>query len=117
MSQTIAWYTQLLGPPGKNGSQDWTGFSNSQFDQLVTTASKQLNPNTAAGYYDQADTRLWDEMVSLPLFAEPTALVWSRTIGGVNAMPLSTSLLWYAQLWAVRTPQSTSNTTPSLPGQ
>jgi peptide/nickel transport system substrate-binding protein len=117
MSQTIAWYTQLLGPAGKNGSQDWTGFSNSQFDQLVTTASKQLNPNTAAGYYDQADTQLWDEMVSLPLFAEPTALVWSRTIGGVNAMPQSTSLLWYAQLWAVRTPQSTSNTTPSLPGQ
>ena len=117
MSQTMAWYTQLLGPAGKNGSQDWTGFSNSQFDQLVTTASKQLNPNTAAGYYSQADTQLWDEMVSLPLFAEPTVLVWSRTIGGVNAMPRSTSLLWYAQLWAVRTPESTSNTTPSLPGQ
>ena len=28
---------------------------------------------------------LWDDMVSLPLFAEPTVLVWSRTIGGVNA--------------------------------
>jgi peptide/nickel transport system substrate-binding protein len=117
MSQTMAWYTQLLGPAGKNGSQDWTNFSNSQFDQLVTTASKQLNPNTAAGFYNQADTQLWDEMVALPLFAEPTVLVWSRTIGGVNAMPRSTSLLWYAQLWAVRTPESTNNTTPSLPGQ
>ena len=56
-------------------------------------------------------------MVSLPLFAEPTVLVWSRTIGGVNAMPRSTSLLWFAQLWAVRTPESTNDTTPSLPGQ
>ena len=28
---------------------------------------------------------LWDDMVSLPLFAEPTVLVWSRTIGGVHA--------------------------------
>ena len=27
------------------------------------------------------------------------------------------SLLWYAQLWAVGRPESTSNTTPSLPGQ
>ncbi len=60
---------------------------------------------------------LWDDMVSLPLYAEPTVLVWSRTIGGVNALPRSTSLLWYAQLWAVRAPESTSNTTPSLPGQ
>ena len=83
----------------------------------MTTASQQLNPNTAMTYYTQADTQLWDDMVSLPLFAEPTVLVWSRTIGGVNAMPRSTSLLWFAQLWAVRVPESTSNTTPSLPGQ
>jgi len=117
MSQTMAWYTMLLGAPGKNGSQNWTNFSNSQFDTTVTTASQQLNPNTAMTYYDQADTQLWDDMVSLPLFAEPTVLVWSRTIGGVNAMPRSTSLLWAAQLWAVRVPQSTNNTTPSLPGQ
>jgi peptide/nickel transport system substrate-binding protein len=116
MSQTVSWYTTLLGPAGKNGSQNWTDFSNSQFDQLVETASQQLNPNTAAGYYNRADTLLWDEMVSLPLFVEPTVLVWSRTIGGVMAMPRSTSLLWFAQYWAVRSPQSTSNTTPSLPG-
>ncbi len=117
MSQALSWYTTSLGPAGKNGSEDWTGYSSSQFDQLVNTASQQLNPNTAAGYYTQADTQLWDEMVSLPLFAEPAVLVWSRTIGGVMAMPRSTSLLWFAQLWAVRAPESTSNTTPSLPGQ
>jgi peptide/nickel transport system substrate-binding protein len=117
MSQTLAWYTMLLGPPGKNGSEDWTNYSNNQFDQTVQTASQQLNPDAAAGYYTQADTQLWDEMVSLPLYAEPAALAWSRTIGGVQAMPRSTSLLWYAQLWAVRQPESTRNTTPSLPGQ
>jgi len=117
MSQTASWYTTLLGPAGKNGSQDWTGYSNSKFDRLVETASQQLNPDTAAGYYTQADTQLWDEMVSLPLFAEPAALAWNRTIGGVTPMPRSDALLWYAQLWAVRAPESTSNTTPSLPGQ
>jgi ABC-type transport system substrate-binding protein len=117
LSQTLAWYTQLLGLPGKNGSADWTDYVNSQFDQLVQTASQQLNPNTAAGYYQQADTQLWDQMVSLPLFAEPAALAWSRTIGGVTPTPRSTALLWFAQLWAVRVPESTKSTTPSLPGQ
>jgi ABC-type transport system substrate-binding protein len=117
LSQTLSWYTTLLGPVGKNGSQNWTNYSNSRFDQLVATASRQLNPNTAAGYYGQADTQLWDDMVSLPLFAEPTALAWSRTIGGVTPTPRSDSLLWFAQLWAVRVPESTSNTTPTLPGQ
>ncbi len=117
LSQTLAWYTSLLGPPGKNGSENWTGYDNTQFEQLVETAAQQLNPDTAAGYYAQADTQLWDQMVALPLFAEPAALAWNRTIGGVTQEPRGTSLLWYAQLWAVRQPQSTSNTTPPLPGQ
>ena len=80
-------------------------------------ASRQLNPDTADTIYQEADTQLWDEMVSLPLYPEPSALVWSRTIGGVTPTPLGTSVLWYAQQWAVRQPESTSNTTPSLPGQ
>ncbi len=117
LSQTLAWYTMLLGPPGRNGSQNWTGYDDERFDRTVTAASQELNPNTAAVTYQQADTQLWDEMVSLPLYAEPTALVWSRRIGGVTPTPRSDSLLWYAQLWAVRVPESTSNTTPSLPGQ
>jgi len=84
---------------------------------LVETASQQLNPDKAAGYYSQADTQLWDDVVSLPLFAEPTALAWSRTIGGVTPTPRSDSLLWFAQYWAVRVPETTNNTTPTLPGQ
>ena len=117
LSQTQAWYTSSLGPAGKYGSENWTGYADDQFDHLVQTATQQLNPDTAAGYYGQADTQLWDDMVSLPLYAEPTAIAWSRTIGGVTPTPRSDSLLWYAQLWAVRKAESTSNTTPSLPGQ
>ena len=49
MSQTIALYTQLLGPPGKNGSQNWTGYSNSQFDALVTKASTAAQPEHGSG--------------------------------------------------------------------
>lgn len=117
LNQTLAWYTMLLGPPGRNGSEDWTGYSSPKFDQTVTTASQQLNSDAAATAYAQADTQLWDEMVSLPLYPEPSALVWSRKIGGVTPTPRSNSLLWYAQFWAVSAPESTSNTTPSLPGQ
>ena len=117
MSQILAWYTSLLGPAGKNGSQNWTGYSNSQFDAIVKKASQQFNANTEAGYFNQADVQLWQDMVSLPLYAEPTALAWSDKIGGVTAAPRSNDLLWYAQFWAVRVPESTSDTTPSLPGQ
>ncbi len=35
LAQTLAWYTTLLGAPGKNGSQDWTVYDNTQFEQQV----------------------------------------------------------------------------------
>ena len=117
LSQTLAWYTMLLGAPGKNGSQDWTAYNNAQFSQLVDTASQQLNADTAAAVYEQADTQLWDQMVALPLYAEPAALAWSRSVGGVEHEPRSTSLLWFARYWAVRQAESTKNATPTLPGQ
>jgi ABC-type transport system substrate-binding protein len=117
LAQTLAWYTTLLGAPGKNGSEDWTGYDNTQFEQLVSMASQQLNADTAAGIYQQADTQLWDQMVSLPLYAEPAALAWSRSVGGVVQESRSTSLLWFARYWAVRKAESTKNATPTLPGQ
>ena len=100
-----------------NGSEDWSTFDDPTFNQLLTTASQQLSPTAAAVDYATADKDLWDQMVALPLFTEPSTLAWSRTIGGVTPTPVSDSLLWYAQFWAVRVPESTSSTTPALPGQ
>jgi ABC-type transport system substrate-binding protein len=115
LSEAMAWYTMLLGPAGQNGSQDWTGYDDPTFDQLVTTASQQLSPTVAATDYAAADQQLWSEIVSLPLFTEPSALAYSRTIGNVTATPTSDSFLWYAQFWDKKVPEPTNNTTPSLP--
>jgi ABC-type transport system substrate-binding protein len=116
LSQTAAWYSDLLGPPGQDGSQDWSNYDNAAFESLMTKASEQLNPNKASPAYAAADAQLWQDLVSLPLFTEPTAMVWSRKVGQVDPTPTSNSLLWYAQYWDVRVPESTTNTTPALPG-
>jgi peptide/nickel transport system substrate-binding protein len=116
LSETVAWYSDLLGSPGQNGSQNWTNYDNGTFANLVTQASQQLNKNDATTDYQAADVQLWDDVVALPLFTEPTALISSRKVGYVTATPTSNSLLWYAQYWAVRVPEATNNTTPSLPG-
>jgi peptide/nickel transport system substrate-binding protein len=116
LSEAVAWYSDLLGPPGQNGSQNWTNYDSTIFEGLITKASQQLNPNMAATDYTAADLQLWEDMVALPLFTEPTAMAWSRKVGQVTPTPTSNSLLWYAQYWAIRVPQSTSNTSPALPG-
>jgi ABC-type transport system substrate-binding protein len=117
LSQALAWYTLLLGDPGQDGSQDWSNYDDSTFNQQVTTASQQLNPNTAATDYGTADDQLWTDMVALPLFAEPVAFVWSRAVSGITPTPASDSLLWYAQNWAIRVPETTGSTTPTIPNQ
>jgi peptide/nickel transport system substrate-binding protein len=117
LSQSVAWYSDLLGPPGQDGSQDWSNYDNSTFESLITKASQQLEPmsDKAATDYVAADLQLWEDVVALPLFTEPSALVWSRKLSGVQPTPTSNSLLWYAQYWAVRVPEATNNTTPPLP--
>jgi ABC-type transport system substrate-binding protein len=115
LSQTLAWYSNLLGPAGQDGSQTWTGYDNRAFNNLITKASRQLSSPAAGIDYAAADLQLWDDVVTVPLFTEPSALVWSRKVAGVQAVPAGDSLLWYAQDWAVRVRESTTNTTPALP--
>jgi peptide/nickel transport system substrate-binding protein len=115
LSQTLAWYSPLLGPPGQNGSKDWTGYDNPSFNGLITAASQQLSVSAAATDYQQADLQLWSDLVALPLFNEPGTLIWNRDIAEVTTTPTNDNLLWYAQYWAVKVPQSTSDTTPPLP--
>lgn len=115
LSQSVAWYSDLLGPPGQDGSQDWSNYDNSMFQSLITKSSQELDPTRAATDYVAADLQLWEDVVALPLFTEPSALIWSRKLSGVEPTPTSNSLLWYAQYWAVRVPEATNNTTPPLP--
>jgi peptide/nickel transport system substrate-binding protein len=105
-SQAIAWYTPLLGAPGVGGSQDWTGFDDPAVNALLERASEQLNPVDAAPIYSEADSALWQQMVALPLFTQPSVLAWSGLTAGVTANPNGPSLLWETQNWAMRVPPS-----------
>jgi peptide/nickel transport system substrate-binding protein len=116
LSESMAWYSDLLGTPGQDGSQNWTNYDNHTFASLVTQGSQQLNWPPTTPDYQAADVQLWDDVVALPLFTEPSVLISSRKISNVTATPTNNSLLWYAQYWAIRVPESTSNTTPPLPG-
>ena len=103
-SQAVAWYTPLLGAPGAGGSQDWSNFDNTAVNALLEKASQELNPVDAAPIYTQVDAALWQQMVALPLFAEPSLLAWSGLTSGVSPNANGPSLLWQTQNWALRVP-------------
>lgn len=115
-SEAEAWYTPLFGPAGKDGSMDWTNYDSATFNRLISKAAGEMNPVTAAPMYQAADNHLWTSMVALPLFALPSATVWSQRVAGVSSMPKGLSSLLDAVNWAVRVPMAPSETTSTLGG-
>jgi peptide/nickel transport system substrate-binding protein len=82
-------------------SQDWSGFDDPKIDSLFSQAVQELAPPTANGIYHQIDQALWTAMPTLPLFAEPTVLVWSSSLAGVIDDPGELGPLWNVRLWAL----------------
>jgi len=114
-SEAIAWYTELLGTPGQGGSEDWSHYENVTLDTVLTEAAQDLSPVTAGPLYAKADAMLWQQMVALPLFTEPTVLAWSALTSGIGPNPTGPSLLWYPQTWAFKVPPDSPNTVPTSP--
>ena len=117
LSESVAWYSNLLGSAGPERLAELDELR----QQHVRQPGHQGLPAAEHGHRRQPTTRrptcsCGTTCVALPLFTEPTALISSRKIANVTPTPTSNSLLWYAQYWAVRVPESTNNTTPSLPG-
>lgn len=112
-STAIAWYTTLLGQPGVGGSQNWSNFDNPTLDATLLQASTELNPVDAAPLYTKADTMLWDQMVALPLFAEPAAMAWSSYTAGIGLNPNGPGLFWSTESWGLRVPATSPDTAPA----
>ena len=104
LSPTQGWYTQGLGPAGRNGSADWSGFDDPQVDQLFAEAEAELNPVNAAPIYGQIDDQLWDQMVGLPIVEEPVLTAHGVQISGVSANSSINGLLWNVSTWKVLVP-------------
>ena len=82
-------------------SEDWTGFDDPKIDTLFSQAVQELAPPSAHVIYQQIDQALWSAMPTLPLFAEPTVLVWSSSLTGVIDDPGGLGPLWNVRLWAL----------------
>jgi peptide/nickel transport system substrate-binding protein len=81
-------------------SRDFSGFEDPKVDTLFAQAVQQLAPPQAAALYQQIDQLLWSEMPTLPLFAEPTLLVWSASVSGVSDDPGGLGPFWSVRQWA-----------------
>ncbi len=99
LTTTAAWYSDGQGAVGSDGTEDWSNFDDLQVDQLFASAAQDLNPVTGGAVYAQIDDQLWDQMVGLPLFAEPGFEANGVQLANVEYNPSVDGILWNVALW------------------
>lgn len=82
--------------------QNWDHYANPQLDSILNQAASTLDPAKAASLYNQADSILWKDMVTLPLFQQPQLYTWNSNYGNVLPNPSNSGLTWNAQTWGLK---------------
>ena len=93
------YFTSAASVTGPGANLDWSGFSDVRVDALFTQAAQQLGSNQSQPLYQQLDQNLWAAMPTLPLFAEPTLLVNSAWVSGVQDDPGALGPAFSATSW------------------
>jgi peptide/nickel transport system substrate-binding protein len=81
---------------------NWDHYANTQVDNLFNQAVSTVNQAQAANLYNQIDTILWKDMVTLPLFQSPQLYSWSNAYGNVIPNPSLIGVPWNAQVWGLK---------------
>jgi peptide/nickel transport system substrate-binding protein len=96
-------------------TRDVLGFDDPSVTSLFSQAMSQLNFLKSSNLYNEIDTRLWDEMVALPLFQAAVTLVYRDSLVNISYTATSAGPMWNAEMWGIQispTP-TTTTTTPS----
>jgi peptide/nickel transport system substrate-binding protein len=82
-----------------NCGNNWDHYANPAVDSLFTKALSTIDPTQSAALYNQIDTILWKDMVTLPLFQQPQLFGWSTKLGNVVPNTSNVGIPWNAQDW------------------
>jgi peptide/nickel transport system substrate-binding protein len=81
---------------------NWNHYANTQVDNLFNQAVSTVNLAQSTTLYNQVDSILWKDMVTLPLFEAAQLYTWSNTYGNIIPNPSLTGVPWNAQVWGTK---------------
>jgi peptide/nickel transport system substrate-binding protein len=84
-----------------NCGQNWTHSANSQVDTLMKNGASAASGHLETEDYNHADTILWQNMVTLPLYQKPQFWAWSNKLKNVVPNISSVGITWNAENWTV----------------
>ena len=82
-------------------AQNYNHTANSKVDQLLKTGAEASSSSIEAGDYNKADSILWQNMVTLPLYQKPQYWAWSNNLKNVLPNTSNLGVTWNAQDWTI----------------
>ncbi len=92
--------TFLLTLFGSDSSDNYIGYSNPAFDELLDRAAAELDPVLRAALYSQANQMLMDDGVVLPLYYDVAYTLIKPWVRNLTVTPLG--VLYLDQVWIER---------------
>jgi peptide/nickel transport system substrate-binding protein len=91
-------------PESGGGAGNFDAYSNPKVDTLFAQANGELNAGRAGAIYNEIDQQLWADMVSLPLYPDPTFLAHLRGYVNITDNPSASGPFWNAEQWGLVPP-------------
>jgi peptide/nickel transport system substrate-binding protein len=82
-------------------SQNYNHAANTHVDDLVNTGASAPSTAQESTDYNKADSILWQNMVTLPLYQKPQFWAWSNNLKGVLPNTSSVGVTWNAENWTI----------------
>jgi peptide/nickel transport system substrate-binding protein len=86
-------------PTTPAGGENWTGFNNATVTTDLANAATATTPTAEQTDCDNADTILWQNMDTLPLYQKPIMFAWTHGLKNVIMNPTSAGPTWDGNEW------------------
>ncbi len=81
--------------------ENWNHAASAEADKLMASGSSAPSQSKEINDYNEADSILWHNMVTLPLYQKPQFFAWSNNLKGVLPNTSSVGVTWNAENWSI----------------
>jgi peptide/nickel transport system substrate-binding protein len=85
---------------GDSQGQNYTHGNDPKVDDLLSQMTQEVDPTKQADLANQADTQLWSNLFTLPLYQKPTLLAYSTAFTGIDENATNSGPLWNSEKFA-----------------
>ena len=99
LSQQRSTYHTPAGP--EDLASNFGAYSNAEVDTLLDVLATETDEAKVVDAANRADTLLWQDLATVPLYQAPAVVAWADNVHGVRPNPTYQGLTWNVETWTV----------------